>query len=151
MDNAEIARKLYSSFDQFRRIMKGPPSFTNLKPSEMGLLFHIKNSTHAGPDGVKVSDLSSHMHVTSPSITQLVTNLEERGFVVRTMDREDRRSVNVSITEKGREVTEKAEEHLMGTLEDLVEHLGQEKSLMLSDIMKDVFEYFSKQSNKGVD
>ena len=54
---------------------------------------------------MKVSELSSRMHVTSPSITQLVTSLEERGLVVRTMDREDRRSVKVSLTEKGNEIT----------------------------------------------
>lgn len=142
MENAEIARKLYQSFDQFRRIMKGPPSFTNLKPSEMGLLFHIKHHPQSGACGVKVSELSNRMHVTSPSITQLVTSLEERGYVERTMDREDRRSVNVSITEKGREVTEKAEEHLMGMLTDLVEYLGPEKSMAMAEIMNDVYGYF---------
>jgi DNA-binding MarR family transcriptional regulator len=150
MDNSEIARKLYQSFTQFRRITKGKPDFTNLKPNEMGLLFHIKHSSGAS-GGVKVSELSSHMHVTSPSITQLVTNLEERGYVARTMDREDRRSVNVSITEKGNEVTQQAEAHLMGMLEELVAYLGPEKSLMLTEIMDDVHAYFNQKANKGVD
>jgi DNA-binding MarR family transcriptional regulator len=144
MDSAEIAKSLYGSFERFRRLMKGPPSFTDLKSSEMGLLFHIKGSCTSEPEGVKVSELSSRMHVTSPSITQIVTNLEERGLVTRMMDRDDRRSVKVSLTEKGNEITRKAEEHLMATLTGLVEHLGRDKSLQLIDILGDVFNYMSK-------
>jgi DNA-binding MarR family transcriptional regulator len=151
MDNAEIAKTLYRSFERFRHVMKGPPSFTDLKGSEMGILFHIKGGFTGGTQGVKVSELSSRMHVTSPSITQVVTTLEERGLVERKMDMDDRRSVLVSLTEKGNAITVKAEEHMMAMLTRLVEYLGPEKSLMLTDIMKDVFDYFSKQSNKGVD
>lgn len=151
MNNDDIARQLYRSFDQFRRIMKGPPSFTNLKSSEMGLLMHIKHGAHADCDGVRVSELSSRMHVTSPSVTQLVTSLEERGYVTRTMDREDRRSVNVSITEKGNEVTKQAEEHLMAMLKGLVDYLGEDKSLAMVEIMNDIFKYFKQGMNKGVD
>lgn len=148
MENAEIAKKLIDSFQQFRRVMKGPPSFASLKPSEIGLLFHIKGGCTNEPDGVKVSELSSKMHVTSPSITQLVTSLEERGLVERNMDKEDRRSVKVSLTVKGIEITEKAEENLMSVLTGLVDHLGPEKSLTLTELLNDVFTYFDKESIK---
>jgi DNA-binding MarR family transcriptional regulator len=151
MDNVEIARQLYRSFDKFRRIMKGPPSISNLKPSEMGLLFHIMHHANVDSDGVRVSELSSRMHVTSPSVTQLVTSLEERGYVTRAMDREDRRSVNVSLTEKGNEIMKKAEENLMAMLTGLVEHLGPDKSIALTEIMNDVYVYFKQSVNKGVD
>jgi DNA-binding MarR family transcriptional regulator len=144
MDNADIAQQIYKCFEQFRRIMKGPPTFTDLKGSEMGLLFLVKNGCATEPEGVKVSELSSRMHVTSPSITQLVTSLEERGLVVRAMDKEDRRSVNVSLTVKGNEITVRAEEHMRAMLTGLVEHLGQEKSLQLVEILGDVFTYMSK-------
>jgi DNA-binding MarR family transcriptional regulator len=151
MDNAEIAKKLMASFQRFRRVMKGPPTFADLKPSEMGLLFIIQSGCDDEPEGMKVSELSSKMHVTSPSVTQLVTNLEVQGFVLRKMDPEDRRSVKVSLTDKGTLITKKAEEHLNSMLTGLVEHLGPEKSLMLTEILEDVFIYFAKLSNKGVD
>jgi DNA-binding MarR family transcriptional regulator len=151
MENAEIAKKLYGSFEKFRHMMKGPPSFGGLKPSEIGLLFHIKGGCSNEPDGIKVSELSTKMHVTSPSITQLVTSLEERGLVERNMDREDRRSVKVSLTDKGNEITKKAEENLMGALTGLVEYLGPDKSQALTDILNDVFAYFQQGINKGVD
>lgn len=146
MDNAELAKSLMGSFQQFRRIFKGPGNFAGLKHSEMGLLFHIRGGCSAEPEGMKVSELSNKMHVTSPSITQLVTSMEEQGLVIRKMDREDRRSVKVTLTEKGIEMTEKAEQQLMAMLTGLVDHLGQEKTLVLNEILKDVFIYFSKNN-----
>jgi DNA-binding MarR family transcriptional regulator len=151
MENAEIARKLLGSFQRFRRVMKGPPHFADLKGSEMGLLFIIRHGCGAETCGMKVSELSSRLHVTSPSVTQLVTSLEEQGLVQRRMDMGDRRSVLVSLTEKGRGITEKAEDHLLAMLSGLVEHLGPEKSLMLTEILEDVFDYFAILSDKGVD
>lgn len=151
MDNAEIAKKLLDSFQRFKRVMKGPPHFADLKRSEMGLLFHIKGGCAGKTGGVKISELSNRLHVTSPSVTQLVTSLEKRGLVERRMDPADRRSVLVSITEKGDEITRRAEEHLLAVLTGLVEHLGLEKSLMLAGILGDVFDYFALLNNKGED
>jgi DNA-binding MarR family transcriptional regulator len=144
MENFEIAKNLMSSFQRFRRIMKGP-NFAGLKHSEMGLLFNIKGSCSDESDGMKVSELSSRMHVTSPSITQIVTSLEEQGLVMRKMDKDDRRSVKVTLTPKGIEVTDKAELQLTSMLNGLVEHLGPEKSLELTEILNDVFDYLAKK------
>lgn len=146
MENLEVAKNLMSSFQRFRRIFKGPNNFAGLKHSEMGLLFNIKGGCTNEPDGIKVSELSSRMHVTSPSITQLVTSMEEQGLVTRTMDREDRRSVKVTLTPKGIEITDMAEQKLMAMLTGLVEHLGPEKSRELTEILDDVFAYLSKNN-----
>jgi DNA-binding MarR family transcriptional regulator len=146
MDNAEVAKKLMSSFQRFRRAMKGPPAFGGLKTSEMGLLFIISNKCEGETAGMKVSELSSKMHVTSPSITQLVTNLEERGLVERKMDPDDRRSVLVNLTEKGDDITKIAEQHFLDMLQGLVEYLGQEKSVQLASLFDDVLVYFSEMN-----
>jgi DNA-binding MarR family transcriptional regulator len=146
MENAEIARNLMSSFQQFRLLFKGQGNFAGLKHSEMGLLFHIRGGCSAEPEGMKVSELSSKMHVTSPSITQLVTSMEEQGLVVRKMDREDRRSVKVSLTDKGNEITIKAEQEIMAMLTGLVDYMGHEKSLALIEIFNDVFAYLSTRN-----
>lgn len=148
MDNAEAARKLMEAFNRFRKLTKGPPTYGGLKPSEMGLLMHVLGHCSGESGGAKVSELSSRMHVTSPSVTQLVTSLEERGLVTRRMDPEDRRSVLVSLTDKGREITAQAEAHFLAMLSGVVEHLGQEKSLMLANLMGEVFDYLSKQNSQ---
>ncbi|MFS0910581.1 MarR family transcriptional regulator [Microbacterium sp. 179-I 3D2 NHS] len=48
-----------------------------------------------------ISTLAERERVTAPSMTNIVNLLEEQGFVVRTPDDDDRRRVQVDITEAG--------------------------------------------------
>jgi DNA-binding MarR family transcriptional regulator len=48
-----------------------------------------------------ISTLAERERVTAPSMTSIVNGLEEQGFVVRTPDEDDRRRVQVDITDAG--------------------------------------------------
>lgn len=153
MDNADIARNLMASFHRFRHIFRPHRNpFPGLKPSDVGVLFHIREGCREDPDGVSVTKLSKVLHVTSPSITQTVSSLEERGLVARKMDEEDRRGVKVSLTDKGLEMTHGAENQLLSMLTGLVEHLGPERSALLAGLLDDMTDYLSHDSiGKGAD
>lgn len=51
-----------------------------------------------------ISALAEHERVATPSMTSTVNGLEEQGFVVRTPDEQDRRRVQVDITDAGAEI-----------------------------------------------
>jgi DNA-binding MarR family transcriptional regulator len=51
-----------------------------------------------------ISTLAERERVTAPSMTSTINGLEEQGFVVRTPDEEDRRRVQVDITDAGIEI-----------------------------------------------
>lgn len=53
-----------------------------------------------------ISSLAERERVTAPSMTNMINGLEEQGFVLRTPDAEDRRRVQVDITEAGTEIVE---------------------------------------------
>lgn len=48
------------------------------------------------------SELARQLKVTKPSVTAIVRKLEEKGFVIRTVSQDDRRSANLSLSEKGK-------------------------------------------------
>lgn len=48
-----------------------------------------------------ISTLAERERVTAPSMTSIVNALEEQGFVARTQDADDRRRVQVDITDAG--------------------------------------------------
>ncbi|KJQ55929.1 MarR family transcriptional regulator [Microbacterium sp. SA39] len=48
-----------------------------------------------------ISTLAERERVTAPSMTSIVNGLEEQGFVARTQDADDRRRVQVDITDAG--------------------------------------------------
>jgi len=124
------------------------------KPLTLMLMGKLARSQMKDPDGgVRVSQLAADFGITSSGITQAVTQLEERGFVGRKMDPEDRRAVLVFLTDQGKTHLAALMSALDEILTGLVEHLGQDRSRLFLDILDDVTRYLensgSDESQKG--
>jgi DNA-binding MarR family transcriptional regulator len=59
------------------------------------------------PDGLRMSVLSRYLMVTGGNVTGLADQLEQEGLVERTAEPDDRRSLRVSLTRKGRRLFDK--------------------------------------------
>ena len=53
---------------------------------------------------VKLSVLSEKLNITRPSVTTLIDRMECAGLVERSSNKDDRRSIGVVITDKGKEI-----------------------------------------------
>jgi DNA-binding MarR family transcriptional regulator len=95
---------------------------------------------------LKVSEISKMLHVTSPTITQLLKGLELNGLIERHMDQVDRRSVGIVLTEKGEMVTQKAREAIFASFNGLIEYLGEEQSEQLAELLSKVFCYYNEKA-----
>lgn len=137
-------KKLMTSFSQFRKTNWNPTPISGLKPSEIMLMFCVRKGIQAESSGMKVSEISSHLNVTSPTITQLINGLEEQGFVERDMDPEDRRAVRIKLTKQGEFVAKEAAAGFYSTFHGLVEYLGEEKSTELAELLTMVTVYFNE-------
>lgn len=73
----------------------------NLTISQLGILEAL---LHLGP--LCQTDLGTKLLKSSGNITTVVDNLEKRGLVRRDRNRDDRRYVDVSLTDEGRELIE---------------------------------------------
>ena len=59
------------------------------------------------------SEISDRQGVSRNTISSLIRNLEDEGLIARTLDQQDRRKFNISLTEDGRSlVSQYAREHL---------------------------------------
>ncbi len=141
---SETAQKLLSALERFHRARWHEQTVAGCKPSEIRLLFCVKNGTKSGAP-MKVSEISKQMHVTSPTVTQLLNSLEPNGLVERQIDPEDRRSVGVRLTPKGEWVTERAWEAFLTALQGLIEYLGEEDSERLADLLFKVLRYMEER------
>jgi DNA-binding MarR family transcriptional regulator len=151
MDKGEnqLANRLMEVFAQFKRLHMKHSPIDGLTPGEVMLLIRLSKLTRQEEQGMKVSDLSFHMRVMPPSITQLINTLEAGGYVERSMDRSDRRAVRVKLTKKGQEVVARANEVFSRRISGLIEYLGEEKSKELIDIMEKVYGYFQGISDNS--
>lgn len=146
-----LSENLIMAFVRFKRMLtsrQGAHSNLDkkchgLKNSEIMLLFRLKRFEENYPDGISVSELSDSMEVRPPSVTSVITVLEQKNLVQRCMDLNDRRKIRIKLTEAGNQFIENNKKQMFFRVKGLVEYLGPEKSKMFADLINETDNYFS--------
>lgn len=71
-----------------------------------------------------IKELAERLHVSSPSVSTMVERLVEIGMLQRTQQQQDRRAVEVRITEAGEHAMVAVEEEMIKTIEDFMRRIG---------------------------
>lgn len=102
-------------------------------------------------DSLPIKSLTIGMSVTPGRITHLVTSLEENKYIKRSLNKSDRRVVQVTLTKKGRNLVDKIQQLVNIYFSEMLASLEKTKQSelltnleRLSDIMDTRFEEFAK-------
>ena len=90
------------------------------------------------PAMLACSDIAERMIERDPDITRLVDRLEKRGLVKRSRSRQDRRVVEVSITDKGLVLVRGLDVHVQRLPKALFGRLGAERARQLATLLEAV-------------
>jgi len=128
----------------------------NLSQGEYLVLRHIRLSNHPLPGdsqhkNIKAADLSDILELSRPSITRILNDLERKGFITRNIDNNDRRRVNIELTEAGMEALETANNRLLLLAERLVAVLGEadtDKLIELIDKLAAIYKEIAEESGE---
>jgi DNA-binding MarR family transcriptional regulator len=94
--------------------------------------FDLMAQLERAPEGLKMSELSQRLMVTGGNVTGITDGLEKEGFVVREVDRADRRVYRVKLTCEGqRQFRRMAAEHEQWIIEMLGTLSPREKNQLM--------------------
>ncbi|PWI56799.1 hypothetical protein BM613_11970 [Sulfoacidibacillus thermotolerans] len=133
---------------RFRRLNWLNWNGTGPKPSDVRVLFCIKNHEGDHAMGMKLSEISQCLHVSPPTMTQLIKDLEEKGLVRRTVDHSDRRIIRIRLTAHGEKTVQQARETVAEAFQGLVDFLGEEKSRLFSSLLSEVVEFYTEHQTQ---
>jgi len=136
-DENSVTHKLMMALGKLHRA-QWQQSMGGNKPSEMTLMLSIARHMRFNKEGPKVSEISRHLGLTAPTVTQLINSLEAKSMVERQADPTDRRVVRVILSKQGLAVTKRAKMHRDTSLQKLVEFLGEEESNHLAELLHKV-------------
>lgn len=86
--------------------------------------FNILRALYLEPQGfLRPADLAEAGEMTRASATHNIDVLEKNGMVIRQIDSENRRSIKVSLTDKGREIMSKALPDYLRTIGKVVNRI----------------------------
>ena len=106
-DKRVSAEKFKCFVESFQTVMAFDPTSLvggGVSRSELAVLFKaITYSADCG-ENISVAEAARLIGVSVPFISKTLKSLEEKGLIERVSDKNDRRSVRVSVTESGREI-----------------------------------------------
>lgn len=123
----ELHMQLISIFDaEFRQQC-------DIDLSTYDTLLHVYE---AGPEGIRMTDLSDRLVVSKSGLTTMVDRLEERGLLRRIPDPADRRAIRVAITDEGYRLFRSAAKVHMASVEDnFSKQVTDDEAQMIIDIV----------------
>lgn len=130
MDYRELAVEfMQTSHSMHRR--KGQKKINDSMQGESFVLFYISDKENVTP-----SDISNEMNISSARIAATLKSLENKGFIKRRIDVEDRRRILIDITAEGKEQVAKHNEMVMNTITNMLKFLGEEDAKEFLRILK---------------
>lgn len=127
--------------------LKNEGKCDGVKGRDFMFLAGVNNLTSKG-EAVKMSDVAEFFQITPAAVSQIIRRLEDAGFVERTMTKEDRRSVFVSITKEGKEALANDSSAKETKMQGLLRYLGDDDSDELLRLMERVLDYFEGYEKK---
>ncbi len=88
-----------------------------------------------------MSAIAQKMGHTTAAASGLVARLENLGYVMRSVARDDRRKVMVCITPKGSALVRRIREEMVGNLIKILEHLSPDEQKAWLEIYSKIYDY----------
>ncbi len=105
----------------------------DIAPGEIMFLMHLYNNSVARQD-----ELSQTFNIDKGNITKSIKKLEDRGFLYKVKDSQDRRAYNIYLTEKGQEL-KPVILNVLDKLDALLsQNLSQEEYNQLLNLLKKI-------------
>ena len=145
MDNAFIDR-FYTLADRLRRLLTQYSDIHDMTKQEF-ILMQLTHQLSNTNQKVNTAVLSEMLLVSKSAVSQMINNLEERGFLIRKADKSDRRKPSVELTSDGIDVLVSAEKTLHENLSLLFNQLGRDKSLLFLSLFEELLDFCDTSSD----
>lgn len=97
---------------------------------------------------IPISQIKEMYHFSAPAATQLITSLENQGYIVRVQSEIDKRSTLINLSEYGIKTLNEGTKYFDMGVKPFLDFLGEEDSMNLNRILERMIEYFDlKQAN----
>ena len=87
------------------------------------------------PDGIRQKDLAEAAGINASSASEVVSRLEDDGYLVRVIDESDKRATLLKLTEMGAVRAEEIRSERDSFLDDLFSRLSEDEKQTLSDLL----------------
>lgn len=140
MDNREVINDvvvhLFYEIMQLEETAIITEEFKDITNNDMHIIEAV------GLDGGNMSSTAAKLGITVGSLTTSMNSLVKKGYVIRERSEEDRRVVNISLTQKGVRAYHHHEEFHMSMIDAALKELDEEEITVLAKTLYSLSEFF---------
>ncbi len=112
----------------------------NVSHTDFHTMCYIVKSAEENPNGASMGDLARELQISPPAVSRAISSLENRGYVKRTTDINNRRIVTVTPTQKGLIAMEEDRKFFKKIAKKITNEIGDEKLNELETLLKQLFQ-----------
>lgn len=102
--------------------------YAELDLTTLSLMKSIEDNSPDSDSNIYMFDLQNELRISRGAISQIASNLEKKGYLVRETDKNNRRKQIVTLTSQGREAMRQAEAEFDKVLTAFLTRLGEHDS-----------------------
>jgi DNA-binding MarR family transcriptional regulator len=140
----ESVKKFRVIFSSIRAHSRAIESACGMSASHLWALAEVSKRP-----GLRVSDLTAALQVHQSTASNLLDELEHRGFVTRARAATDRRVVTISITRKGKGILDRAPRPAIGLLPDALRRLPATSLRELNELLEALVHAMNQTDARG--
>jgi MarR family 2-MHQ and catechol resistance regulon transcriptional repressor len=145
--SVELVLNFVYTYDQLHQTVSRYMAEYGLSKSSLNILMLLR---HGSDEGMQLHDLGELLLVSRANITGLMDHLEDKGYVKRLVDPQDRRARHARITPKGEALLDEFMPVHYRNLKDLLHDLSGEERETLVGLLKKVRLSMSAHSELAV-
>jgi DNA-binding MarR family transcriptional regulator len=144
----EFTKKVFEIISRFKHadVNLMDEADNDIRPSEEMLL--IKINMLSDEYNVKVNDIVNTLKFAPSTVSTILKALEDNGYVIREVNKDNRREVFVKITDKGKLRLETAKKRHFNTVRELINYLGEDDATKLIEILERTAIFFEEKKKE---
>ncbi len=124
--------ELLHTADQLSRGVAAVLKTEDLSTAQYNVLRILRGS----PAGLPCGEIARRLVTREPDITRLLDRMEKRGFILRTREPRDRRTVITTITQRGLDTVNRLDEPVQSTHRQQLGRLGRAQLVTLMELLR---------------
>ncbi len=136
--------KMMNLIHQLFRLHKESFRLNDLTALETRVLYLTYRLGKEGQEHVSVTTLKELMNVSHPTISQVVSKLEQKNLIRKDKDKSDKRVSIIKLTIKGQKKLDLTLESANKSFVEMSERLGSEKSKQFISILEEMIQYYKE-------
>ena len=131
----QLPERFFTAIGEMRRYLMQSKPFCGITHSEMSILHLIDICIRRG-ERASTTWLSARMGFTKSSISQTLGAMEEKGWIHRSIDPDDRRQTAIDLTDEGRQKMQEVYREGIARIGSILEKMGREEAVRFLELME---------------